>query len=223
MSADDDSFRIELRNIKVLEGPSLELDIDNLPDTPQDAFKSWFHEAVKAGVREPHAMTVSTVDKEGYPDARVLILKNVDSRGWHFAVNADSPKGKQLANNGRAALTFYWPHLARQVRLKGKAFTLPEKENAQDFRDRPLASRISAVASKQSEILPDRKALSQSLAETEAIMAKDPFAGVKKWVVYAVVPDSVEFWQGDSSRLHKRVQFVRNQNETSWKKNMLWP
>lgn len=90
----DDSFRIELRNTKVLEGPFPDLDFNTFPETPHDAFKLWFHEAVSAGVKEPHAMTLSTVDESGYPDARVLILKNVDARGWHFAVKADSPKGK---------------------------------------------------------------------------------------------------------------------------------
>lgn len=219
--ADDDSFRAELRNTKVLEGPFLDLDINTLPDTPHDAFKSWFHDALTAGVREPHAMTVSTVDEQGYPDARVLILKNVDARGWHFAAKADSPKGRQLADTGRAALTFYWPHLARQVRLKGKAAALADEECMQDYQARPIESRISAVASRQSEVLVDREALERNLAETEAIMKEDPFSGMKKWRVYAVAPETVEFWQGDSSRLHKRVQYV--QKEGVWQKHMLWP
>ncbi|KAM3504745.1 hypothetical protein MY11210_008247 [Beauveria gryllotalpidicola] len=104
MAIDDDSFRTELRNTKVLEGPFPDLDFDKFPENPHDSFKLWFREAVAAGVREPHAMTVSTVDDQGHPDARILILKNVDARGWQFAVKSDSPKGKQLASTGRMRL-----------------------------------------------------------------------------------------------------------------------
>lgn len=130
----DNTFRTELRNTKVLEGPFPDPpNFNTFPSTPHESFKLWFHEAVAAGVREPHAMTVSTVDNQGYPDARVLILKNVDSRGWHFAVKRNSPKGKQLAENPRAALTFYWPQVARQVRLRGRAVELSEEESAADY------------------------------------------------------------------------------------------
>ncbi|KAJ5531980.1 pyridoxamine 5'-phosphate oxidase [Penicillium frequentans] len=219
----DDSFRIELRNTKVLEGPFPDLDFNTFPETPHDAFKLWFHEAVSAGVKEPHAMTLSTVDESGYPDARVLILKNVDARGWHFAVKADSPKGKQLQRNGRAALTFYWPQVARQIRLRGKAIALSDEESAIDFQTRPLASRISALASKQSEILSSRGALTRNLAETEAKMAEDPLMGVKKWRVYALQPDVVEFWQGSDTRLHQRLQYLYKEEEDKWQRDLLWP
>ncbi|KAJ5988129.1 hypothetical protein N7481_003339 [Penicillium waksmanii] len=112
-------FRTTLRTTKVLQGPFHPLSITNLPSTPQSAFKTWYQEALDSDVREPHAMTLSTVDTSGYPDGRVLILKNLDSRGWHFAIKADSPKGQQLANNPRCALTFYWPGMARQIRVRG--------------------------------------------------------------------------------------------------------
>ncbi|KAJ5123716.1 pyridoxamine 5'-phosphate oxidase [Penicillium atrosanguineum] len=223
MAANDDAFRTELRNTKVLEGPFTDPNFDTFPETPHEAFKMWFHDAVTAGVREPHAMTLSTVDTEGCPDARVLILKNVDSRGWHFAVKADSPKGKQLAENGHAALTFYWPQLARQIRLKGRAIELPEAESALDFQARPLESRISAVASDQSEVLFDRKTLTRKLVETELSLSKDPLSGVKKWRVYAVAAHTVEFWQGEASRLHKRLQYVYIEDEGKWQKHLLWP
>ncbi|KAJ6113978.1 pyridoxamine 5'-phosphate oxidase [Penicillium sp. IBT 18751x] len=223
MATIDDPFRNELRNTKVLEGPFTDPNFDAFPETPHEAFKMWFHEAVAAGVKEPHAMTLSTVDDQGCPDARVLILKNVDSRGWHFAVKADSPKGKQLAENGHAALTFYWPQLARQIRVKGRAIALPDAECALDFQARPLGSRVAAVASHQSDILHDREMLTRKLAETEEIMSKDPFAGVKKWRVYAVAAHAVEFWQGEASRLHKRLQYVHDDKEGKWEKHFLWP
>ncbi|KAJ6063731.1 hypothetical protein N7499_012411 [Penicillium canescens] len=223
MSIDDTSFRTELRTTKVLEGPFPDLNFDTFPPNPQDAFKNWFHEAVAAGVREPHAMTVSTVDEEGCPDARVLILKNVDSRGWHFAVKADSPKGKQLVGNGSAALTFYWPLLARQVRVKGRAVALPGEESAMDYAARPVASKVSAIASEQSEVLVDPGDLERKLVATEEALRRDSMAGVEKWRVYAVDAHAVEFWQGNASRLHQRLQYVWSKDDGKWGKQLLWP
>ncbi|KAJ5707898.1 pyridoxamine 5'-phosphate oxidase [Penicillium malachiteum] len=223
MATTDDSFRAELRNTKVLQGPFPTLNFDTFPETPHDAFKQCFHKAVEAGVKEPHAMTLSTVDADGHPDARVLILKNVDSRGWHFAIKADSPKGKQLINNGHAALTFYWPQVARQVRLKGKAIALPDDECALDHQARPVASRVSAVASKQSEILLSREDLDRSLTESEAKLAVDPLLGMEKWRVFAVAPQTVEFWQGEASRLHQRLRYVSDGDNSCWEKQLLWP
>ncbi|KAJ5734061.1 hypothetical protein N7493_002847 [Penicillium malachiteum] len=222
MTSTDDSFRAELRNTKVLQGPFPTLKFDTFPETPQDAFKKWFHEAVEADVKEPHAMTLSTMDVDGHPDARVLILKNVDSRGWHFAIKADSPKGKQLINNAHAALTFYWPQVARQVRLKGKAVALPDDESALDYQARPVASRASAVASKQSDILSSREDLDRSLVESQAKLAVNPLLGMERWRVFAVAPQTVEFWQGEASRLHQRLQYVSD-GDNSWTKNLLWP
>lgn len=196
------------------EGPFPDLDFSKFAKTPQESFKLWFHEAVAAGVREPHAMTVSTVDNQGCLDGRVLILKSVDYREWHFAVKCDSPKGKQLAENGHASLTLYWPQLARQVHLRGRAVELPEDESALDYQARPIESRISAVASDQSEVLRDPEALTQSLAEAEMTVSKDPLSGVNKWRVYAVAPDAVEFLQGDAGRLHRRLQYAYDPNES---------
>ncbi|KAJ5929806.1 pyridoxamine 5'-phosphate oxidase [Penicillium verhagenii] len=172
---------------------------------------------------EPHAMTLSTVDENGYPDARVLILKNVDDRGWHFAVKADSPKGKQLQKNGRAALTFYWPQVARQVRVKGKAIALSDEESAVDYQSRPLASRISAVASDQSEVLPEWEELARNLAETKLKMSENPLIGVNKWRVYAVLPTIVEFWQGSETRLHRRLRYSYKDEQNEWQRDLLWP
>ncbi|KAE8381308.1 hypothetical protein BDV26DRAFT_278882 [Aspergillus bertholletiae] len=139
--ADRDDIRTQLRSLPVLEGPFAAVDFDTFPSTPQDAFRRWLDEAIEAGVKEPHAMTLATVDEHGYPDARVLILKNIDDRGWHFAVKADSPKAQQLETNGYAALTFYWPQVGRQIRLRGLARQLSDAECREDFAERPLKSR----------------------------------------------------------------------------------
>ncbi|KAB8275875.1 hypothetical protein BDV30DRAFT_224653 [Aspergillus minisclerotigenes] len=139
--AKQDNIRTQLRNLPVLEGPFAEVNFANFPDTPQDAFRMWLDEAIRAGVKEPHAMTLATVDEQGYPDARVLILKNIDERGWHFAVKADSPKAQQLEANGYAALTFYWPQVGRQIRVRGTAIQLPDAECREDFAERPFKSK----------------------------------------------------------------------------------
>ncbi|KAE8334044.1 hypothetical protein BDV39DRAFT_188344 [Aspergillus sergii] len=142
--AEQDNIRTQLRNLPVLEGPFAEVNFANFPDTPQDAFRIWLDEAIRAGVKEPHAMMLATVDEQGYPDARVLILKNVDERGWHFAVKADSPKAQQLEANGCAALTFYWPQVGRQIRVRGTAIQLPDAECREDFAERPFKSKLNA-------------------------------------------------------------------------------
>jgi len=222
MAQQNDAMRTMLRNLKVLEGPFLNANLDTLPDTPQAAFVVWFEEVVKAGVKEPHAMTLSTVDEQGRPDARVLILKNVDNRGWHFAIKSSSPKGHQIAGNSHVALTFHWREIGRQVRIRGKAVKLAEEECFQDFTERPLSSKVIAIASKQSQVLHDSDELALSVEQAKSAMANEPEKFLPAWAVYAVRPESVELWQGAKDRLHKRLQFV-SRPDGSWEKQHLWP
>jgi pyridoxamine 5'-phosphate oxidase len=210
--ADQPDFRTTLRTTKVLQGPFNPLTITSLPNTPHAAFKKWYAEALATGIREPHAMTVSTVDEEGFPDARVLILKDLDARGWHFAIKADSPKGRQLAHNPRAALTFYWADMARQIRLRGSAVCLSGGECARDYLERPVESRVSAAASRQSEVLGNGAELEGRLAEMRGAFKGDSSVGVEGWRVYAVDPEVVEFWQGEASRLDM-LEFVGRERE----------
>ncbi|KPM44413.1 hypothetical protein AK830_g2105 [Neonectria ditissima] len=223
MTSADDSLRAKLRHLPVLKGSAQDANLDELPETPHEAFEVWLDKAIADGVAEPHAMTLSTVDENGWPDARVLILKNVDDRGWHFAIKADSPKGQQIAANQHVALTFYWPQQARQVRLRGLAVRLPEEECIQDFTARPLGSKVSAVASKQSQVMESPDELSQSLAQTQLKLEQSPDHIILGWKVYAVAPDTVEFWQGKADRLHERLQYVRRVNQVGWAKQHLWP
>ncbi|KAK7423728.1 hypothetical protein QQX98_000918 [Neonectria punicea] len=223
MASSADSLRAKLRHLSVLKGSVQDPNLDGLPDTPHEAFEIWLDKAIAEGVTEPHAMTLSTVDEKGWPDARVLILKNVDSRGWHFAIKADSPKGHQIAANQHAALTFYWPQQARQIRLRGKAVQLPEAECIQDFTARPLGSKISAVASKQSQVMNSPDELAQSLEESRSLLEGSANHIMLGWKVYAVAPDVVEFWQGKADRLHERLQYVRDVSERGWERHHLWP
>lgn len=217
--ATQDSLRTKLRNLPVLAGPFQQPDLASLPESPQDAFKTWLDDAIAADVKEPHAMTVSTVDEDGCPDARVLILKNVDHRGFSFAVKGESPKGRQIANRPSAALTFYWPSLGRQIRVRGMVAPLPEEECRADFEARPLESRVSAVASKQSQVLESREVLVRGLDEAREAMANSQ--SFPDWRVYAVDPTAVEFWLGAGDRLHRRLRYVRG--DGGWRKQLLWP
>ena len=212
-----------LRQIPSLKAPLPDLDLSTMPATPQEAFALWLDAALVAGVREPHAMTLSTVDEQGWPDARVLILKNVDARGWHFAVKRESPKARQIEHQPKVSLTFYWPALGRQIRLRGEAVALPAQECAEDFLGRPVGSRASAMASRQSEIMEDPQSLARRLAQAQAFLEAHPGHVEAGWQVYAVAPTVVEFWQGATDRNHKRWRYTATQGGRAWSAVRLWP
>ncbi|BCR86602.1 pyridoxine/pyridoxamine 5'-phosphate oxidase [Aspergillus chevalieri] len=220
-----ENMKTTLRTLPVLTGPFPPLDANpsTFPETPQETFQTWLLHVITAQIPEPHAMTVSTIDEHGCPDARVLILKNLDDRGWHFAAKGGSPKASQIEGNRNVALTFYWPGVGRQVRVKGRAVVLVEEECVEDFRERSLGSRVSAMASVQSRVLEDREMLVRRVAEVEAPMVSGKEQEMPEWKVYAVNPVTVEFWQGSSDRLHQRLQFVRKADGAGWTKELLWP
>ncbi|KAL7916911.1 pyridoxamine 5'-phosphate oxidase [Trichoderma velutinum] len=194
---------------------------ESFPATPHEAFELWLSDAINYGVVEPHAIVLSTVSKDHAPDARVLILKDVDSRGWHFTIKAASTKGKQIANNSEVALTFYWKEQARQIRLQGRAQQLPEEECAKDFADRPRDSKVNAVASKQSAILGSRDELLEAVKEKKHTFSEEAEAvAASGWKVYAVAPVVMEFWQGSPDRLHHRLRYTLRE-EHQWEKQLL--
>ncbi|KAI4718737.1 pyridoxamine 5'-phosphate oxidase [Aureobasidium sp. EXF-10727] len=212
-----------LRGLPSLKGPFRSLDLSTLASTPNEAFTDWLKDAIDNNVKEPHAMTLSTVDAQGYPDARVLILKNLDDRGWHFAIKADSPKGKQIANNAAVALTFYWPQLGRQIRIRGQAKQLSAEESVKDFLERPVGSKVTALASRQSEVLEHQEALSEGLRRAQEKVEADPNFVSPAWTVFAVAPNSVEFWQGATDRMHQRLRYEPSDASGQWKKQILYP
>lgn len=223
MTGSDPSIKTLLRGLPSLKGPFKTDDFARFPDTPQQAFKLWLNDAIVQGIKEPHAMTLSTVDADGFPDARVLILKNVDDRGWHFASKADSPKGRQIASSPNVALTFYWPQLGRQIRIRGRATELSASESAADFLERPLGSRATAVASLQSESMDETVDLGGKIAEAQALVEGDPDYVSPLWRLYAVAPETVEFWQGATDRLHRRVRFEKHGEGGQWVQCTLYP
>lgn len=213
-----------LRGLKSLAGPFSLFDIAAAPEQPLPLFKAWLQSAIDADIAEAHAMTLSTVDDQGFPDARVLILKNIDEHGWYFATTRRSPKSKQVESNAQVALTFYWQPLGKQVRIRGKAVAAPAAVCQQDFQERPLGSKAGALLGRQSDVLRSEEDLLDGLAMQRKRLEQDPTLSNPEWVVYRVEAREVEFWQGDTQRNHQRLRYTRSQNDPLvWRKERLWP
>lgn len=210
-----------LRSLPVFAGVMRDFDVDTVPDEPAELFARWLSEAVEDSVVEPHAVTLSTIDSAGRPDARTLILKDLNEAGWWFATDADSPKGIQLATRPVAALTFYWPSVARQIRVRGSVVAGSAEQRAADFRARGSAARAVALAHHESESLSDRATCAKAVADAAARLAAEPDLVAPSWQVYAVVADEVEFWQADKDRQHTRVRYRRR--DTGWTHTLIWP
>ncbi|MCV7225053.1 pyridoxine/pyridoxamine 5'-phosphate oxidase [Mycolicibacterium komossense] len=218
----DAGLRETLRRLSVLAGSAPPFDPGRAPAEPLALFTEWLCHAIESGVAEPHAMTLSTVDETGRPWARVLICKDVTTDGgWHFAVSSISRRGRQLSTNPVAALTFYWPQLGRQIRVSGPVVRDPDDIAAADFLARPAGSREMALTRRQSEPYSDQAELDAALATARAELATAPDLVPAEWTSYAVVADTVEFWQSDTTRRHVRVQYQRA--DGGWTRTLLWP
>jgi pyridoxamine 5'-phosphate oxidase len=183
-----------------------EADVDA---NPIRQFSAWFEQALTAQVPEPNAMTLATVGADGRPSARIVLLKGFDAAGFVFHTNYDSRKGKDLAGNPQAALVFFWPELERQVRIEGKVERLPPAESDAYFQSRPLGSRLSAWASRQSEPVADRATLERELEETTRRYEGRDVPRPPFWGGLRLQPEAIEFWQGGSNRLHDRLRYMR--------------
>ncbi|WP_082952782.1 pyridoxine/pyridoxamine 5'-phosphate oxidase [Mycolicibacter sinensis] len=201
-------------------GAAPQFDPAQAPDDPVELFIRWLLHAVDSGVAEPHAMTVSTV-AGSRPSARVLILKDVDAAGWHFAVSSVSRKGAELARNPAVALTFYWPALGRQIRVEGIAQADPPQVTADDFLARSEGARTMALTGRQSEPYCAPAEIGEALAKARLELERSPALVPADWVSYAVRADTVEFWQVDRDRRHQRLRYERA--EAGWSPTLLWP
>uniref|UniRef100_A0A0X3PLD2 pyridoxal 5'-phosphate synthase n=2 Tax=Schistocephalus solidus TaxID=70667 RepID=A0A0X3PLD2_SCHSO len=179
-------------------------------------FKQWFEEAVTCpDVFEANAMVLSTVSREGRPSSRFVLLKGLDERGFQFFTNASSQKGKEMETNKHVSLLFYWEPLKRQVRINGEATLLPEEEAVSYFSSRPKSSQIAAFVSDQSApVCSDAALLSEFKKAEKEFDSTSTVPKPKSWVGYSVMPDSVEFWQGQTNRLHDRILFFRPNSST---------
>lgn len=184
-------------------------------------FRTWFDEAINAAVQEPNAMCLATATPDAYPSARMVLLKGVDERGFVFYTDYRSRKGQELADNPHASLCFFWPELERQMRISGAVQRVSRAEAEAYFASRPLPSRIGAWTSHQSSVLPSRDALERELAANQARFAAGDVPLPEHWGGYRVVPEEIEFWQGRASRLHDRIQFIRQQG--AWNRRRLSP
>lgn len=189
---------------------------------PFAQFGRWFGEALSADLREPNAMTVATAAADGTPAARIVLLKAWDERGFTFYTNYDGRKGRELAENPRAALLFYWAELERQVRIGGAVVQLTAEESDRYFASRPLGSRLGSIASPQSRVIPSREFLSARIQELEAEYAGGDPPRPAGWGGFRVIPTSFEFWQGRPNRLHDRLRYRRD-GEGDWTIERLAP
>jgi pyridoxamine 5'-phosphate oxidase len=199
------------------------IDLADTHEDPITQFERWFTEAEAAGVYEPTAMVLSTVAPDGMPSGRYVLLRGVDQRGFAFFTNYDSDKAVDLAASAKAALTFGWLQLHRQVRVTGTVSMTSTAESDRYFATRPRGSQIGAWASPQSRVLADRAALEALVADQEAHHGEEVIGRPPNWGGYRVAHDTVEFWQGRPSRLHDRIRYRRDPATAAWIRERLAP
>ena len=192
-------------------------------DDPLRLWQAWFDEAVKSEPRDPNAMSLATVDPDGMPDVRTVLLKGIDQRGFVFYTNTESQKGRELAANPKAGLLFYWKSLNRQVRVRGPVERVTQEEADAYFATRPKQAQIGAWASQQSRPLESRLAFEKAVALYAAKYAISTVPRPPHWSGYRVVPISIEFWHDRPFRLHDRVEFRREALGASWSKVRMYP
>jgi pyridoxamine 5'-phosphate oxidase len=185
-------------------------------------FGVWWEEAVKSEIDEVNAMTLATASKEGVPDARIVLLKDYDEKGFVFFTNYSSSKGKQMAENPAACLVFFWKELERQVRISGRVEKVSEADSDDYFASRPEGSRIGAWSSPQSEVIPAREVIEANAIKYSEQFKDGTIPRPPHWGGYIVRPQVIEFWQGRPSRLHDRIRYSLGDGN-NWKVERLAP
>lgn len=184
---------------------------------PFELFQQWMDDAFENNVPEPTAMTLATVDASQQPHARIVLLKAFDRDGFIFYTHYESAKGRELITSKRAAATFFWPELERQIRIEGIVEKINPNDSDRYFQSRPIDSQLSAYISKQSQIVDSREALEQRMIDAKKELAGKPIPRPDTWGGYRLVAKRFEFWQGRPNRLHDRLQFsVHTTDPQAW-------
>jgi pyridoxamine 5'-phosphate oxidase len=194
-----------------------------IPEDPINLFHKWFHEVEDfGGIDEVNAMTVSTIGLDGFPKSRVVLLKKYSEEGFIFYTNYNSEKGKAITNNPNVCLSFFWHSMERQVIIKGIAEKTPTNISDGYFESRPDGSKLGAIVSDQSEVIPSRAILEDKLKQLELDYQDKEIIRPEFWGGFQIKPVEVEFWQGRPNRLHDRIRY-QLQEDFSWKKDRLSP
>lgn len=207
----------ELRNDYILKA----LDESDVNREPIEQFKIWMNEALKSNLYEPTAMALATVNNEGKPSVRIVLLKQILEDGFIFYTNYQSRKGKELIKNPNTSAVIYWSELQRQVRIEGTAEKIPAEQSDKYFDSRPEGSKISAIISPQSMIIPDRKYLEEKILNFTSAGTNIGLNRPEHWGGLIIKPSQIEFWQGRANRLHDRILYTRE--NTKWRIERLAP
>ncbi len=219
---------VPVQRIEYLRAPIAGFEVDSVPAAPLDLFRAWLADAVLAGLPEPNAATLATVDGHGQPSLRLMLVKIVDPRGFCVFTNRGSRKGRDLDRTGRAALLFPWHGMHRQVSVRGRAERLSRAESEEYFATRPRGAQLGAWASHQSQEV-TREELDERVADLEDRFRADRSIPMPQgWGGYVVIPDALEFWVGRVSRLHDRIEYRRTasggiDDGASWSRHRLSP
>ena len=198
------------------------LNEDEVADSPFLQFADWWQQAIESEIDEVNAMTLATASLEAVPSARIVLLKGYDEKGFVFYTNYESAKGRELAENPKASLLFFWKELERQIRITGIVEKVSAAESDEYFLSRPTGSQIGAWASPQSHVIENRSWLEKQVKMLEEKFSTEAVTRPSHWGGYRVKPVIIEFWQGRSSRLHDRLQYSLQENG-SWKIERLAP
>ena len=215
MQQDLSDYRKSYEKSELLEG--------TVKENPMEQFQKWFYEVEATdGLEEPNAMTLATIGLDGYPKSRVVLMKKYTFEGFIFYTNYNSEKGKAIEEHPEVCLSFFWPNMERQIIIKGTVEKVAENLSDGYFESRPLGSRLGAIVSPQSDVIPSRKVLESKLSQLEKEYEGKDVERPSYWGGYLVRPVSLEFWQGRPNRLHDRIRYTL-QEDYNWKIERLAP
>ena len=200
-------------NNKKKSNQSNELNETSVDKDPFIQFTKWYESILDSNLNEPTAMMLSTADANGNPSARIVLLKEIDDSGFVFYTNYGSRKGKDLEGNPKAALTFFWDELRRQIRIEGSIEKISRETSKEYFSSRPRESQIGAWVSAQSSVIPNREILENKFDELEEKFGNEEIPLPDFWGGYRLIPNYFEFWQGRENRLHDRICYKKENNE----------